>query len=207
MSWEDIMTITKGLKALSAALLICTGLATEARADGFVSPFMAVNFGGDAGGTFNNNVRDRNRATFGGNVGFMSAGIFGVELDVAYTKNFYGEGAVVGDNSLLTIMPAVIMGIPVGGQQGLGIRPYATAGVGMIRRDLSISGLDVFEGSDLAYNLGFGVMGYFSDHVGLRADYRYLRNFEVDEEGLTNIDFHRGTFDFSRAAIGVLFRF
>jgi len=201
------MTMTKSLKALSAALLICAGLATEARADGFVSPFLAVNFGGDAGGTFNNNVRDRNRVTFGGNVGFMGGGIFGVELDVAYTKNFYGEGAVVGDNSLLTVMPAVIVGIPVGGQQGLGIRPYATAGVGMIRRDLSISGFDVFDGSDLAYNLGFGVMGYFSNRVGLRADYKFFRNFEVDEASLTNIDFHRGTFDFSRAAIGVLFRF
>ena len=201
------MTTTKTLKVLSVALLLCACSATEARADGFVSPFLAVNFGGDAGGTFNNNVRDRSRATFGGNVGFMGGVIFGVELDVAYTKNFYGEGAVVGNNSLLTVMPAVILGIPVGGQQGLGIRPYGTAGVGMIRRELSISGFDVFDGSDLAYSLGFGVMGYFSDHVGLRADYKFFRNFEVDEVGLTNIDFHRGTFDFSRAGVGVLFRF
>ena len=201
------MTITRVLRTLSAALLICAGLATEARADGFVSPFLAVNFGGDAGGTFNNNVTDRSRATFGGNVGFMGGGIFGIELDVAYTKNFYGEGIGVGDNSLLTIMPAVIIGIPVGGQQGPGIRPYATAGVGVIRRSLSISGFDVFDGSDLAYNLGFGVMGYFSNHVGLRADYKFFRNFEVDEASLTNLDFHRGTFDFSRAGIGILFRF
>ena len=201
------MTMTKNLKVLSAALLICAGCATEARADGFVSPFLAVNFGGDAGGTFNNNVKDRSRATYGGNVGFMGGGIFGVELDVAYTKNFYGEGVVVGNNSLLTIMPAVILGIPVGGQTGLGIRPYATAGVGMIRRELSISGIDVFDGADLAYNLGFGVMGYFSDHVGLRGDYKFFRNFGVDDVGLTNIDFHRGTFDFSRAGVGVLFRF
>ena len=201
------ITITRVTRTLGAALLICAGLATEARADGFVSPFLAVNFGGDAGGTFNNNVRDRSRTAFGGNVGFMGGGIFGVELDVAYTKNFYGEGSVVGDNSLLTVMPAVIIGIPIGGQQGLGVRPYATAGVGMIRRDLNISGFDVFDGSDLAYNLGFGVMGYFSDHVGIRADYKYLRNFEVDDTSLTNIDFHRGTFDFSRAGVGILFRF
>ncbi len=201
------MTMTRSLKALSAALLICAVSATEARADGFVSPFWAVNFGGDAGGTFNNNVSDRNHTTFGAAVGFMSGGIFGFELDMAYTNKFYGEGAVVGDNSLLTIMPAVIMGIPVGGQQGPGLRPYATAGVGLIRRELSISGVDVFDGSDFAYNLGFGVMGYFSNHVGLRADYKFVRDFEVDEVSLTNIDFHQGAFDFSRAAIGVLFRF
>ncbi len=201
------MTMRSSLKALSAALLICVGCATEARADVYVSPFWAVNFGGDAGGTFNNNVNDRNRTTNGAAVGFMSGGILGFELDVAYTDKFYGEGAVVGDNSLLTIMPAVIMGIPVGGQQGPGIRPYATAGVGIIRRELSISGVDVFDGSDMAYSLGFGVMGYFSNHVGLRADYKFVRDFEVDEVSLTNIDFHQGAFDFSRAAIGVLFRF
>jgi hypothetical protein len=65
----------------------------------------------------------------------------------------------------------------------------------------------VFEGSDLAYNLGFGVMGYFSDHVGIRADYKFFRNVEVDDASLTNIDFHRGTFDFSRAGVGIVFRF
>ncbi len=201
------MTMRSSLKALGAALLICVGCATEARADVYVSPFWAVNFGGDAGGTFNNNVSDRNRTTNGAVVGFMSGGIFGVELDLAYTNKFYGEGAIVGDNSLLTVMPALIVGIPFGGQQGPGIRPYATAGVGIIRRELSISGVDVFDGSDLAYSLGFGVMGYFSNHVGLRADYKFVRDFEVDEVSLTNIDFHQGAFDFSRAAIGVLFRF
>jgi opacity protein-like surface antigen len=201
------MAITKVIKTLAVALLLSVGLTTDARADGFISPFLAVNFGGDAGGTFNNNARDRGRTAVGGNVGFMGGGILGLELDVAYTKNFYGEGMLVGDNSLLTVMPAVIFGIPIGGQQGLGVRPYATAGIGMIRRDLNISGFDVFDGSDLAYTLGFGVMGYFSNHVGIRADYKYLRNFEVDDASLTNIDFHRGTFDFSRAGVGILVRF
>jgi len=190
-----------------AAAMSLSVLSLEARADGFISPFLAVNFGGNAGGTFNDNVTDRNHTAFGGNIGFMGGGIFGVELDVAYTKNFYGEGPLVGDNSLLTVMPALILGIPIGGQQGLGIRPYATAGVGVIRRNLDLSGFDVFEGSDLAYNLGFGVMGYFTDHVGVRADYKYLRNFEVDEASLTDLDFRRGTFNFSRAGAGILIRF
>jgi opacity protein-like surface antigen len=186
---------------------MCTVLATDARADGFVSPFLAVNFGGEAGGTFNDNVDDRSRATIGGNLGFMSGGVLGLELDVAHTKNFYGKGNAIGDNSLLTVMPVVIFGVPVGGQRGPGLRPYATAGVGMMRRALSIGGSDVFDGSDLAYTLGFGVMGYFSDHVGMRADYKYFRNFEVDQTSLTHIDFQRGTFDFSRAGVGLLFRF
>ena len=201
------MRTTRNLKALSAALLIAAGCATDARADGFVSPLVGVNFGGAAGGTFNNNVRDRNHTTFGADVGFMSGGLFGVELDVAFTDNFYGHGEGIRDNSLLTVMPSLIVGIPVGGQQGLGIRPFGTAGIGMMRRELNIDGVEVFDESNLAYSLGFGVMGYFSDHVGLRADYKYFRNVEVDEVRLTNVDFRRGTFDFSRAALGILFRF
>jgi hypothetical protein len=47
----------------------------------------------------------------------------------------------------------------------------------------------------------------FSDQVGLRADDTFFRTFEVDDASLTKIDSHRGTFDFSRAGIGVLFRF
>jgi opacity protein-like surface antigen len=201
------MTITKSVKNLGAAVLICAGVATEARADGFISPFMGVNFGGDVGGTLNSAASKGKRAAFGAAVGFMGGGVFGVELDVAYTNKFYGEGAMLADNSLLTVMPALILGVPVGGQRGLGIRPYATAGVGMVRRNLKSSGVNLFDGSDLAYELGGGVMGYFSDHVGLRADYRYVRNFEVDEVGFTDIDLKQGTFDFSRAAIGLLLRF
>jgi opacity protein-like surface antigen len=137
----------------------------------------------------------------------MGGGVFGIELDVAYTNKFYGEGAMLADNSLLTVMPALILGVPVGGQRGLGIRPYATAGVGMVRRNLKSSGVNLFDGSDLAYELGGGVMGYFSDHVGLRADYRYVRNFQVDELSFTDIDLTQGAFDFSRASLGLLFRF
>jgi opacity protein-like surface antigen len=201
------MTITKSLKTLSAALLICAAGATDARADGFISPFMGVNFGGDVGGTLNSAASKGKRAAFGAAVGFMGGGVFGIELDVAYTNKFYGEGAMLADNSLLTVMPALILGVPVGGQRGLGIRPYATAGVGMVRRTLESSGVNVFDGSDLAYELGGGLMGYFSDHVGLRADYRYVRNFQVDELSFTDIDLTQGAFDFSRASLGLLFRF
>jgi opacity protein-like surface antigen len=136
----------------------------------------------------------------------MGAGIFGAELDVAYADNFFGDGG--GDNSLLTIMPSLIVGAPVGGTTGPGIRPYVTAGIGLLRRDLDLGDEGVFEDSSAAYSLGFGVMGFFTDHVGIRGDYRYFRNFEADEEADGDgIDFDAGTFNFSRAAAAVVFRF
>ena len=61
--------------------------------------------------------------------------------------------------------------------------------------------------NDFAYSLGGGVMGFFSDHFGIRGDIRYFRNFQVDDLRLGGVDFELGTFDFSRATGGAVFRF
>ena len=192
------------------AALVLLGLCTragEARADGYVSPFAGVNFGGDAGGTFSQATQDRNHGTFGIDLGGMSGGVLGVELDLAYTKNFFGTGGGVSDNSILTVMPTAIIGIPIGGQRGAGLRPYATAGLGVIRRNLDIGNLSIFEGNTLAYSVGFGAMGFFATHVGVKADIRYFRNVEVDNIEIGNLDIQKGTFNFSRASVGVVFRY
>jgi opacity protein-like surface antigen len=203
---EDSLPLIRGLTVSTLAMVIWAAGATSARADGFVFPFVGVNFGGDAQGTFNSNVRDRSHAAYGVSIGGMGGGVFGVELEVAYSPRFYGHGVLIGNNGVLTVMPAFILGIPIGGQQGVGFRPYATAGLGMTRRTLTLAGVE-FDRSDLAYSFGGGAMFYFADHVGIRGDYKYLRNVEVNEFSLGNIDFHEGTFDFSRTTFGLVFRF
>jgi len=67
--------------------------------------------------------------------------------------------------------------------------------------------VDSISRNDFGYTLGGGVMGYFTDHVGLRGDLRYFRNFKADVVDITNVDFERGTFSFGRASIGLLLRF
>jgi opacity protein-like surface antigen len=189
------------------AILAC-GLslaASSAYADVYVSPFAGVYFGGDAGGTFVEEFDERDRVAWGFAVGGMRAGAFGAELDVAYTSDFFGTD--LDDNSLLTVMPTAIIAIPFGGQSGPGFRPYATAGIGVIRRRLEVGGVDVFDDTDGAYSVGFGVMGFLATPIGFRADYRYFRNFSSDLEDLGNLEIRRGTFDFSRASFGVVFRF
>jgi opacity protein-like surface antigen len=189
------------------SVLVCglTLAASNARADVYISPFVGVYFGGDAGGEFIDEAEERDRLAWGFAAGGMRAGAFGAEIDVAYTSDFFGTE--IGDNSLLTIMPTAIIGIPLGGQRGPGLRPYATAGLGVIRRRINVGGANVLDDTDGAYSVGFGVMGFVATPVGFRADYRYFRNFSSDLIDLGNLEIRRGTFDFSRASAGIVFRF
>ena len=194
--------------SMAIATLALALAPSAARADGYFVPFIGANFGGDVGRPLSETVDEHNRMTYGFGVGGMAGGIFGAEFDFGYTRNFYAkDGAVVTKSNLITAMPALVIGIPIGGQHGGGIRPYVLAGAGLLRRDLDFNTLDSVSTNDFGYTLGGGVMGYFTDHVGLRGVVRYFRNFKVDEFDLDGVDFERGTFSFGRASLGVLFRF
>jgi opacity protein-like surface antigen len=192
-------------------LLLCgltlAALPASARADGYFVPFIGANFGGDVGRPLNTAVRDRNRAAIGATLGAMGGGVFGVELDISYTRNFYPPPVSGEDGNLVTFVPALVLGVPLGGQSGPGIRPFVLAGAGLVRRNFDAGTLTSFSQNDLAYTVGGGVMGFFADHIGVRGDVRYIRNFRVDDLGLTGANFERGTFNFSRASAGVVFRF
>ena len=58
---------------------------------------------------------------------------------------------------------------------------------------------DIYVSNDFGYNLGGGIMGFFTDVLGARGEYRYFRRFESDNSGRV--------FNFSRATIGIVLRF
>jgi len=177
-------------------------------ADGYFAPFIGANFGGDVGLPLSETSLERNRLTYGFGVGGMMGGVFGIEFDLGYTHHFYTtSGATAAQGNLLTAMPALVIGIPVGGQSGGGVRPYFVAGAGLMRRDVDFETLDSLSENDWGYTLGGGLMVFFNDRFGLRGDVRYLRNFKADIFDISDIEFERGTFNFGRASIGALFRF
>jgi hypothetical protein len=192
----------------TACTLVALLAPSTAYADTYIAPFIGVNFGGDVGTPLSVSLEDRNRVTWGVGVGTMGAGVFGVELDLGYTSKFYTDtNVVVTKNNVLTVMPALILGIPLGGQQGVGVRPYVLAGAGLIRRDVGFANLISFAENDIGYTLGGGVMGFLGDNFGIRGDVRYFRNFQGDELDVIGIDFETGTFNFGRASVGAMFRF
>lgn len=199
--------------ALGFAVLFAAGLLaapTLAHADGFISPNVGVNFGGQAGGTLVNAVsgatNDANKINWGVAAGWMGAGVIGVEEDFAHSPSFFGSGGNISSSRVVTLMTNVIVGAPIGGQKGGGIRPYGAVGVGWINQNIqTVNGVGNFSENDFGWDVGVGVMGYFADHIGLRADYRYFRNFQ--ETGTNVIGLQAGHFNFNRVSVGVLFRF
>lgn len=167
-----------------------------ARADGYVSPWAGVNFGDHV---------ENGRGGFGVTAGTMGAGVIGVEGTFGYSPSFFGTANDFGTNTVIDLMANLIVGVPVGGQHGAGFRPYVTAGTGLIRTQ--IDGGTVFRvassDNDWGWNAGAGVMGFFNDHVGLRGDLRYLRNFTGDS--LEALGFN-GNFRFWRGSVGVVIR-
>ena len=167
-------------------------------ADALFSPWAAVIRG---------NEPADGRHAFGWTAAGMHAGAIGGEVDFGFSPNFFGESV---DNSALTVMGNLIVGIPVGGTTGGGLRPYVTGGAGLIRTQI-----DTPTGRDNAsntagFNLGGGVMGFFGDHFGVRGDLRYFSDLTkgTDPDDLGPIDFglDRGPLDFWRASIGIVIR-
>jgi opacity protein-like surface antigen len=178
---------------IRTAALLGVALSTfplQARAEGFVNPWAGVNFGSD--------IAD-GRAAVGVNAGVMGAGIIGGELGLGYSPRFFGTKTDFGSNTVIDVMANVLVGVPLGG-----LRPYVTAGLGIVRTQIDGGRLFSVAASntDPGWNAGGGVMGHFTDHMGVRLDLRYFRNFNGDRLG--NLEL--GGFHYWRASLGLTVR-
>ena len=109
------------IKALIvAAAVAAISAPSVARADGFVSPWVSANMGSN----FSN--FDDGRAGFGVNAGAMGAGIIGGEVDFGWSPSFFGTKSDFGNNSVIDLMGNVIVGVPIGGSHGGGVRPFVS---------------------------------------------------------------------------------
>ncbi len=174
----------RALKAfILTATLALVAAPMQARAEGFITPWVGANWGSG------NNI-DNGRAAFGVNAGGMGAGVIGGEVAFGYSPSFWGTQNDFGNNSVIDLMGNLIVGIPVGGTHGAGIRPFVTGGIGLLRTQIDGGTLARVSSSNnmLGWNVGGGAMGFFNDHFGLRGDLRYTRGFEDLNTGNTVID-------------------
>lgn len=195
---RDVAALKKWL-ILALALTLAP---STARADWLFTPNIGGGFGGSAEG--------REHLTWGASFGWMGAGIIGWEADLAYSPEFFepadGDVDFIDDSNVTSFMANLLVGVPIGGTTGGGVRPYLAGGLGLIQQNVQ-SDDDLFEvtNDEFGMNLGGGVMAFASDHVGFRGDLRYYRTL-TDPEPDNEFDIDFGNFDFWRATGGVTFR-
>ena len=173
--------------------------AAPARADVVLTPYVGSLFGGDL---------PDNKVSYGATASFMGGGIFGAEVGFNWTPEFVPATSTHGDVRQATLMGNLIVGIPMGSSDQAGhVRPYITGGAGLFRATQKESDfLDRINSNDFAVNFGGGIMAFFTEHVGLRADVRYFRTL-TDSNPNGGVDFDLGDLNFWKWDIGTAFKF
>ena len=198
-------------KRLGSGVLLIVGVmgctAAPAQAQWVGTPYIGVNLAGDA---------EFRRGGLGGAVGYLGEWL-GIEFDFERHHHFFkdtnvdlvpnncGPGAQLGCIDLNTrawrFMGNVVAPLR---SKGAKWRPYGTTGIGVIRPWIEGPGdeYDVSQ-SNLAFNVGAGVIYALNTRVGLRGDVRYLRGF-VDESQRAGAYFK--DYGFVHASVGVAVR-
>jgi len=186
------------LHVLIVTLAVALLSASPARADGFITPYIGFNFGGDSANcrSFLSNCEEKRTnwgVTFGG-----THGVLGIEADFGYAPHFFGD-TPGQNNSVFHFMSDLMLLVPAGP-----IQPYAFVGLGLIRPhakfDASSLSLDQ---NAFGYDIGGGLNLFFVPKVGLHGEIRHLRTFQDINLGV----FSNDKLDFWRGSAGLTFRF
>jgi opacity protein-like surface antigen len=182
--------------AIAAALIALE--AAPARADGFLTPFIGFNYGGDSTNCERLTSCDERRLNWGLALG-STGGIFGFEEEFAYAPNFFGTASDT-DNAVLTLMSNLLVVIPAGP-----VEPYGLIGVGLVRSHAQLRASSLASNQNtLGWDIGGGVNVFFSRNIGVRGDVRHIRTLQDITLGGV---FTNAPLDFWRASAGLTLRF
>jgi hypothetical protein len=181
----------------SIVVMVLVLNAAEADASGEASFFYGQSSTSDVG------IEDMK--TFGGTVGAYST-IIGFELGLEYSPtSSFQVGDIEAGASLLSFMGNVVFQIPLGP-----VIPFGTVGYGVFSGNPSIDLPEGFLRTVGTLNFGFGGRFYFSEHVGVRVDWRRFALQTKDEAPELYIPFTDIRINTSprinRFAVGVAFR-
>ncbi len=189
---------------LAVVTLLILGPAT-ADAQWSVQPFAGGNFGGASDQSLISGRKADTQPTTVGVTGGWMHGWWGAEADASYSPRFFdNDKGFVSKTGLWTLMGNGVVQIPGGGMTGK-LKPYGSAGVGLIRPDLAEpGGLAEVKKTKFAWNAGGGATSSLSSHAAIRGDVRYFR--ARDKDGSANaFGINFDGFDFWRATGGVMF--
>lgn len=183
---------------LTLALGACLLSASPAAAQGFISPFLGFDYGGDSGCPTASDCENKhsNLGVAGGKLGAIA----GAEVEFAYARDFFGDTPGV-DTSVLTLMTNVIVGPRIGA-----IRPFVLGGVGLIKSHVELDAGSLLDSSNnFGWNIGGGVMLMFGEHVGVRGDIRRFKSFQ--EISILGFGLSDEKLTYNRASAGLVLAF
>ncbi len=185
-------------------LLLLTGalsaaVPAAAQAQGFISPFIGFDFGGDSGCPTARDCEDKN-SNIGIGFGTMGA-VVGFEAELGYARDFFGEAPGQSSN-VLTFMSNLIIGPKIGP-----VRPYVLGGLGLIKTHVELTGASLLEtdNNSFGWDLGAGLMVMFGEHVGVRGDLRKFSSFQ--ERSILGFTLSNEKLGFNRAAAALVLSF
>jgi opacity protein-like surface antigen len=194
-----ILPLRPSLACSALTIVLTFGLATEAHAQGFISPLIGFNFGGDASCPDVTNCQDK-RLNYGVSLGVTGA-VLGFEEEFAYAKDFFGTSPNYS-SSVFTLMTNIMLVPNIGP-----IRPYGLAGLGLIKThvELTPASLLTSDNNNLGWDVGGGLIVLFGGHLGVRGDIRYFHSFQDLHPPLITLPNQR--VNFGRAAIALMVTF
>jgi outer membrane protein with beta-barrel domain len=183
----------------ACAAMFVLGTANLAHADGFISPFIGYNFGGDSGCQEVSNCETKTR-NIGVAIGSLGA-VVGGEFEFNFIDQFFGQRTDVSSN-LFTMMGNVMFAPKVGP-----IQPYVLTGLGVMKTHVEFTPTSLVStnNNNLAWDIGGGVIGFFTPHFGIRGDLRYFHSFQ--DLSVLNLNISDTKIDYGRVAGAVVLKF
>jgi len=192
-------SIRRGLLCAVAVVSVGAFAPPAVHAQGFISPSIGYNFGGNAGCRSATDCEDKNW-NWGGSIGSLGS-LFGFEAELTYEGDFTGDRPdhrTTVTTGMANFMLAPKISI---------VQPYGLIGVGLIKTKVEDKILNVSDSENqIGWTIGGGVVIYLQQHVGVKGDIRYYHSFESLD--LLGFDVLRGNkIDFGRAGLGLVFKF
>jgi len=196
------------LAPTAAVVTFITIAASAASADTLITGSIGRNWGerSSIDRIFTEGELDQGHTSYAASIGFMSAGVFGFEVEGTYSPDFLGQ-TNSGSSNVATLMGNIILGIPAGNI----LRIYVSGGGGLMK--FRVPDVDQFfdlTRNDFGFDAGGGLILSVGGPVGVRGDVRYFRDVHERLNGdLSNIadEVDLGSFHYWRGSVGVTFKF
>ena len=186
---------------VAAVFLVVLG-ARGAAAQIFVNPFVDTTLSSPSA------VGSSSQPGFGVSIGNVGK-VVGFETELSYQPELIDNSAnALAKSRVFTVSGNLLVGPTIGR-----VKPYGAAGVGNLNLNVTrlsslvIPSPESISSNYLTVNVGGGIMGFVTTHLGVRADLRYYRAYGFKLTDLETAGLALDRFDFWRAGVGVVAKF